>query len=279
MIEILGALAIAAFVIGGGIVLFNTATNRAEGANIAQSLQGFMVDMNQYLAQNHRETWTVAGAIVQEADLQTVGTNGLQSRAFGAGPGGVAPAPILAGNWAGTADTENLNLLRFANLPSIRRFESESSNDPDGAVEWSLYVNEDTTYDIAFSIMPLELISSGTEAVGAIGGSGGTRLMHGVGTPPTPVDIETIHQITGTTGCPAAADTSEPDTAVAVAIALENIDVCEQVANRISRFSHVIESWCLDEDTVPPTFAAVSAPDGGNDTQGDASLHICFGVQ
>ena len=283
MIEILGVLAIGAVLIGGGVILFNTASDRAEGSNIAQSLQGFVVDMNQYLKSNYREGWVDGSDTIDEAGMQVVAANAsthntVLAKGFnntttvGAGvtvtAGGIPDLPTTVGSTALSAPTQNLNMLRFTNLPSVRFYESTAPSDPDGIAEWTLYVNEETTYDLAFRLTP-GLMESATTAAAA------TEI--DMVTAGNPVTLDTLHQITATTNCPSPIDTSLPDTAVVVAIALEDIDVCQQVANRIERFDHVIESWCLDEETEIETLAEVAADDVT--TQGESSLHICFGVQ
>ena len=283
MIEVLGVLAIAAILIGGGVALFNTATTRAEGSNIAQALQGFMVDMNQYLAQNHNETWSAGvNCVVTEAELQgtrdaNATVRGRMQKNFGTGAGGnieslrggaaVGAAVDVEGTGCAAlgANIANINMLRFTNLQTVRWYESPASSDPDAVKEWTLYIDDQNTFDLAFSLMPQEIVASGA----------GTGQQNAVASG-TALTQANLHQITANSWCPAHDATDLPDTAVVVAIALEDLDVCQQVANRVTNYDHVLDAWCLNEDTDIQAPVEITGTTGTTD--GDASLHVCFGV-
>ena len=257
LIEIMAALAVAALVAAGAVFAFNTASERAEGNSIMQGMQPFMVDINNYLSVHYSDD--VLG------DEGALSGNGSNAKPFGTTPASNAVDMLAAGTptsqnvceafggaWtsgnpgtcANHSDRPNPNLSRLVNLSSLRHYEGA---DPDSVAEWNLVLTDDKQLDIAFELTPTATATmSGTVAVGNVHNALGC----------TAVDAPTL-----------------PDVSLNMLIAIEDIDVCQSVANGLLGYDSVQQAQCFDGNTQwtwsPPR----------NEIDGDSVLGICFNVK
>ena len=248
LIEVMASLAVIGLVTAGGIIAYNTATDRAEANNLASGLQGFMVDMAEYLAQHHQDSYPGFTEAQMQGAADTAGNVKAWEDNWGSTAASAAQRSDSVVNLgAGTPPpVTNTNMIRLANLPTLRHFDGPDQDVDD---EWSIVLSESRALDTSFVLVP-GIVARGVGV--AVGG---------------------LRQVSSSTFCPTPADNSLPDTAAIFEIILDDIDVCNGVANRLSRYESVNNAWCKDDDTNPPWRHA-----GGNPPDGDAGLYICFNV-
>lgn len=242
MIELMFGLAIAAAVTIGGVIAYNNVQPRVTANNMFAAMQGFMVDVAQYLEQYHTEqpnglpenvaagtsekTWTDTAAIA-DISYQCTAANT---------PAGTN---CTCGTYPCNVNSPNPNLTRWQNMPSISF--SDGGYDEDTTDEWHIPRGQGEATEISWSIIP--------DGDGAHGAAAEWAVCE-----------------TGNVAGPA-------DTAVAVSLALDDMAVCQNLSQSIARMDHVNQAFCLDADTTP----ALTAHTG--DTNGGVGLNICFGVR
>lgn len=251
MIELMFGLAIAAGVVVGGVTAYNAVEPRMTANNLFAAMQGFMVDVAQYLEVYHQET---PGGI-PEASFSG-GTSGAKTLGGATAADNTLPVyswtctttnPCPDGSTTGTQNAPNPNLQRFTSMPSIRH--GQGTYDDDGEAEWHIATGSGGGIDIGFSILPAAAFAQD----------------FGFGT----------LNATYFPGCTSVTDATRPDTAVAVVMPVRDLAVCDNLSTSVERLDHVGGASCFDSETNP----AFDGDWGGNLVVGEALMTICFLVQ
>ena len=238
MPEIMLGLALIAIVTASGIVAYNEVAPRVAANRIMAGINGFVVDVTQYLTEYHSDQ---PGNTPESTAAGTIEKDWM----------GMADIPELTIACAALSDHPNCtvigtaimvanpNLLRFANMPSLRF--GEGAYDEDGDAEWHIPISVNEALELQFSIVPDNQPFGQAIAEWAV--------------------CET-HNLT-----------TRPDTAVAVQIAIESRAICDNLAQGFARYDAVQQAYCLDDESTPPLATAIPADKGG-----DVALNVCFNV-
>ena len=250
MIEAMLGLAVIAAVTVGGIITYNAVAVRVEANNIASGLQAFMSDTLQYLNNYHTEQpgglpeTTAQGKTVKEWQSAggTAGTAAIPPINPGCTNAGT-PHSFCIGS-GDPATIPNPNALRFANIPSLRH--GDGNYDEDAHAEWHIPYGSNSAVEISFSIIPTHS-ATGPAPTGNFGAA------------------------TEWANC-ASSDGVGPDTAVAARLAIESKEVCDNLAQQLSRYDHVNAAYCLDDETSPV------ASELAQIEPGHIPLYLCLSV-
>jgi len=238
MPEIMLGLALIAIVTASGIVAYNEVAPRVAANRIMAGMNGFVVDVTQYLTEYHSD---------QPAGVAEATASGAIQKLWAGDatiPELTIPCTLVTDHAAcmvaGMPEmVANPNLLRFANMPSLRF--GEGAYDEDGDAEWHVPISTNEALDLQFDIIPTGMALGQTAAEWA--------------------------------SCETHDNPTRPDTAVAVQFAIESRAVCDNLAQAFARYDAVQQAYCLDDESNPPLATAIPA-----NKDGDVALNVCFNV-